>query len=447
MNNGQFRVLKFHFALALIFSSIAVCAPIAICTPIAGQDLQKRIDDKNGASAADFWIYNDINKAREIALKENKPMFVTFRCVPCANCKAFDAEVAKGNEGIAKMAREKFISVRQVEMKGVDLSLFEFDHDLNWAAMFINADGTVYARYGTQSAEGPDAYNSIEGLLTTMNRVLEIHKNYPKNKSILKGKRRSQKPKFALDLPGLKNAEKLALVTTRSNCIHCHTIHDAAHFDAKAKGQFKRDMLWKYPLPDNVGMRIDRITGNTISSVLNDSPAAKSGLKKGDEIKTVNGQLITSIADIQWVLHGLSNQAAKVTVETSKGRQHTISLGQGWKEYDFSWRGSIYSVSPILRVWLPNVEQKRLDALGVDDKHTAFLVKWINNGTKAGKAAIQSGLRYGDVVVELDGKPIKKMNPQQFNTFVKLNYKVGQSLPLTVVRKGKRVKIDLKLVE
>ena len=64
-------------------------------------DLRQRIDDKNG-SAKDFWIYNDISKAKEIAIKENKPMFVTFRCVPCKACQSFDAEVAKGNAKINK---------------------------------------------------------------------------------------------------------------------------------------------------------------------------------------------------------------------------------------------------------------------------------------------------------------------------------------------------------
>src|SRR6185436_11536366 len=107
---------------------------------------------------------------------------------------AFDADVANGNERVRELAQAKFVSVRQVEMKGVDLSQFQFDHDLNWAAMFINADGTVYARYGTQSAEGSDAYNSIDGLINTMNRVLELHAAYPVNKDELVEKR--GKPKL-----------------------------------------------------------------------------------------------------------------------------------------------------------------------------------------------------------------------------------------------------------
>ena len=84
--------------------------------------LRATIKDEN-AKGADLWIYNDIAKAMVEARKQKKPLFVTFRCVPCKDCAAFDAEVAKGNEAVHRLAREKFVSVRQVEMKGVDLSL------------------------------------------------------------------------------------------------------------------------------------------------------------------------------------------------------------------------------------------------------------------------------------------------------------------------------------
>ena len=35
----------------------------------------------------------------------------------------------------------------------------------------------------------------------------------------------------------------------------------------------------------------------------------------------------------------------------------------------------------------------------------------------------------------------------EFNAYIKLNYKVGEKLPLTVLRKGKKKKIEIRLVE
>ena len=88
--------------------------------------LLERLKDEN-ARGTDLWIYNNLQGAMAEAKRTGKPIFVTFRCVPCHACKAFDAEVAKGQNVIRELAEKHFISLRQVEMKGVDLSLFQFD--------------------------------------------------------------------------------------------------------------------------------------------------------------------------------------------------------------------------------------------------------------------------------------------------------------------------------
>ena len=161
--------MKTLFATLLI--TLALNTPAAKPPPL----LDRLKDDH--ARGQKQWIYNDFQKAVTEAKRTGKPIFVTFRCVPCEACESFDAEVAKNNQRIKQLADKHFVSLRQVEMKGVDLSQFQFDYDLSWAAMFINADGTVYGRYGTQSAAGPDAYNSVESLEKTMRRVLTVHES------------------------------------------------------------------------------------------------------------------------------------------------------------------------------------------------------------------------------------------------------------------------------
>ncbi len=434
-------------------SLLAILVFILPIVPAFGQEdnlaekLRETLKDEH-AKGTDLWIYNNIDLARKQAKKENKPIFVTFRCVPCKSCSAFDATVAKGSERIDQLAREQFVSIRQVEMKGVDLSQFEFDYDLNWAAMFINADGTVYARYGTQSAEGPDAYNSIEGLAATMRRVLELHKNYPENKAELKGKRGGSKPyKTALEMPGLENKEKRRGPTTRANCIHCHNIHDAQNLHAQETGQFTRDMLWRYPLPENVGLLIDADHGRKVKKVEPGSPADRAGIQVGEEITHINGQVITSIADMQWALNPLPNTDTEVKLTASETGEHTLKLAKGWKVTDISWRGSIWSVQPRLRVWTPKLTEAERKERGLPAEQSALLVKWINVGTPAGRSARDAGLKEGDVIVGLDGKPLGDWTPAQFNVHIKLNYEVGDTLPLTIRRGNQTRKVNFKLVE
>lgn len=430
------------FRLSFGMLTLIGCASISF----ADEPLRERLKDANGVRS-DVWVYNDIAQAREEARKQNKPVFVTFRCVPCKDCAAFDADVANGNERVREFAKEKFVSVRQVEMKGVDLSQFQFDHDLNWAGMFINADGTVYARYGTQSAEGSDAYNSIEGLLNTMNRVLELHANYPANKAELEGKLGKPKPMSnALDMPGMRNREKYAKQTQRDNCIHCHNIHDAEHFHALETGTWSIEQMWKYPLPDNLGLRIDRKSGVRISEVVNGSAAESAGVEAGEDVLRMNGQRITSIADMQWVLHHLPNTDGQVDMETSRSGKHTLPLKAGWRKTDFSWRGSMWNCPPRLQVWMPPVSDEVRTKLGLPESNTALEVRWINREGPGGEQAFQDGLREKDVIVALDGKPFQ-LDTRQFQMHVKLNYKVGDTLPLTVDRAGERKEIELKLVE
>ncbi len=336
--------------------------------------LREKLQDEH-AVGADGWIYNDIARGFAEAKRTGKPLFVTFRCVPCKDCEGFDAEVAKGSELIQQIAAESFVPVRQVEMKGVDLSEFQFDHDLNWAAMFLNADGTVYARYGTQSAAGADAYNSIQGLANTMRRVLALHEHYPVNEAELEGKRGADKPyQTALEMPGLRNKDKLKGETARNNCIHCHMIHDAENLAAYENGTFNDDLLWRYPLPENIGVAINPQSGVRIMKVLAGSVAEKAGLKAGEDVTHVNGQAITSIADIQWVLHGLKNAGDRVTVRTDKTGEHQLQLAQGWKKNDISWRGSLWSLPPKFPVWMPPIDEAQRKSLKVPDDETPLLV-------------------------------------------------------------------------
>jgi serine protease Do len=434
-------------AIVCLWGAMQPAAPAPAADPEPeAQRLQEAIADEHGRGA-EAWIYNNLAAGMEAAKAQNKPLFVTFRCVPCAACKAFDAEVAGGSELVQQVAREKFVSVRQVEMKGVDLSLFQFDHDLNWAAMFINADGTVYARYGTQSAEGPDAYNSIAGLLKTMERVLELHENYPANKEALAAKRAKQKPYHtALDMPGMERQASLRELTTRENCIHCHMIHDAENRHAYETGTFSRDMLWRYPLPENIGLQIDPESGIRIARVEEGSPADEARLAAGEDVTHMNGQPMTSIADMQWVLHQLANAEAGVAVTGSRSGTRTLQLGPGWKQSDISWRGSLWSVQPKLRVWAPPAEDAERRKLRIPEGEGALEVRWINAGQPGGKAARDAGLKEGDVIVKVGGQPVDE-TPNRFSLHIKLNYEVGQSLPLTVLRDGKPVKLDVPLVE
>jgi S1-C subfamily serine protease len=106
----------------------------------------------------------------------------------------------------------------------------------------------------------------------------------------------------------------------------------------------------------------------------------------------------------------------------------------------------MWALSPKLRVWTPAVSAEERKKLGINEEDSALLVKWINQDSPGGRSALKSGLREGDIIVEAAGKPIRS-TPTQFNMYLKLTYKVGDELPLVVLRNGERRNIRVRLVE
>ena len=73
------------------------------------------------------------------------------------------------------------------------------------------------------------------------------------------------------------------------------------------------------------------------------------------------------------------------------------------------------------------------------------MVEWINTNSSEGGKARDAGLRTGDFIIAVDGKPMGNMTSREFSSHVKLNYKPGQILPVTLWRNGKRIEFKWPL--
>ena len=241
---------------------------------------------------------------------------------------------------------EQFVRVRMVQGNGMDLSLFQFDYDLTFAAFFMNADKTIYGRFGTRAEYENAAKDiSIEGFKQALEAALALHEGYPENKAVLAGKTGPEPIKKTPEaFPALLRYSATLDFDSRINqqCIHCHQIGEAQReihwYDRKP---IPDEVLYPFPMPNVLGLHFSPKHRAKISKIESGSAAEKDGFRRADEILTLDGQPIISVADVQWVLHRSSeNTTLPATIDRHGEEVNlTLTLNSGWQQgTDISWR-------------------------------------------------------------------------------------------------------------
>ena len=171
--------------------------------------------------------------------------------------------------------------MRLVKANELDLAQFQFDYDLTFAVLFMNADRTIYGRYGTRSSiENAEQNMSIEGLAATLRGILEIHERG--DEVDLSGKQpltsEYQTPDDLPSLAGKFESELDYQGAVAKSCLHCHQIQDAQREVYRAAGQPIPDrLLFPHPHPSVIGLVMDPGTKATVQEDVRGSPAERAG--------------------------------------------------------------------------------------------------------------------------------------------------------------------------
>src|SRR5882672_10326765 len=301
-----------------LFAAAVVCLAVA-AGPQEKDKLREALKD---TELKGTWIYDDLNAGVAEAKKSGKPLMVVLRCVPCVTFKGFDKQVASREDAELAALMDKFVCVRIVQGYGLDLSFFQFDYDLNWAVVLMNADRAIYGRYGSKAGEKGKAERvSIEGLRKALEAALDFHQGWPANAKDFSAKIGPAVTwKTPEAIPDMKNRPNAVPADgSRAKCVHCHMVREAEIWSLRSGGQPVSDaLLWAYPMPDAVGLSLDLKERATVKSVAPGSPAEKGGFKAGDAIVRLQGQPILSVADVQWVLHN-ARTPCRIEAELDRG--------------------------------------------------------------------------------------------------------------------------------
>jgi S1-C subfamily serine protease len=293
---------------------------------------------------------------------------------------------------------------------------------------FLSADEKVYARYGGRDARGPDERQSLEGLRYTMQSVLDMH--------------RRPDPAFAPRVEGPpKYLTQLAGGFRARGCYHCHQVKEIMNNSLMRTGKWSRDLVYRYPLPDNVGMLLEVDRGNVVRAVTPDSPAARAGLRPGDVVRRLAGVPVHSQADAQFALDR-APQTGEIALRWQRGdetRDGTLALVEGWRKGDLGWRPSLHRLVPSLPLYGKDLTAAEKQSLDLPAKRLVFRHKAdVHPRMKA------AGVRAGDVILGVDGKALEGMDVD-LQEHVRRQYLVGDRITLNVLREGQRVDLPLTL--
>ncbi len=436
-------------AVLLILASSASAAPPNV------RD-QKVRADKAKVEAEGFWIYNDLAKGFEQAKATGKPLVVVFRCIPCEECVKLDDELVD-TDPVIKPLLEKYVCVRIVGANGLDLSLFQFDTDQSFAVFLLNADKTIYGRFGTRSHRTEWVGDvSLAGMAKALQKGLELHGAYPANRDALAGKRGpAMEVASPEQYPALKEKYTASLNyegNVVQSCIHCHQIGDAQREFYWKQGQpVPESVMFPAPHPGVVGLTLDPKECATIAGVQPGSAADKAGLKEGDTIESFSGQPLVSIADVQWVLHRAPAQGGVLkgnVLRDGKATAVALPLAPGWKRAgDLSWRSSSWGLrrTTLGGLALEALSDSERTAAAVPEGQMAQRVKHVGKfGAHA--AAMKAGLLQGDVLVSYDGRTGFEREADIFFHAV-TQRKIGDKVALQVRREGQMKEFTIPLQE
>lgn len=425
-------------ALFIFTSSLILASPVTAAerTPL-GQAL-------NDIQTAAHWIYDDFPRAVAEAKAANKPLLVVVRCVPCPPGKTLDEQVMRPDQELAAIEKQ-FVCVRVIQANSLDLNVFQYDFDMSWAALFLNADMIVYGRYGSRNASGKDSSDgllSVQAFYKAAERALKLHASYPGNKAELAGKQSSQ-AEYATprQIPGL--TERPALAGERRECIHCHMVKEFALRARWQDGRLSLADLWVYPLPANLGITTDLDDGLAITAVKDGSPAGQADVAAGDKLVSINGQPLISLADIQWALHRAPAEGKLEVKVNRRGstQARSIVLPAEWKKSDIAWRASSwYGLRQGFKVeLLPDGERQ---SRGIAAGQMALVVKGLF-GQNAAKVK-EAGVAMNDVIVAVDGQTAAKTE-SEFLTDLRLKHGPKDSVKFTLLRGSERREVTIPM--
>lgn len=377
------------------------------------------------------------------AKSTGRPLFVTFRCLPCKQCADFDQDVLEGSPALTPLLR-RFITVRLTDANDLDLNVFPAtgfqDFDLSWWGYFLSPQGNVYGIFGGRDHISDTTRISEAALVQTLQRVLAHHYDPRRESWNIDGPEADLRltSRGPTKLDGYDSWARKKPWAANQDCLHCHQVVEMLRQPVIDAGTFnaERDLgIW--PLPENVGLKLDRDHGLRITEIEQDNPAAVAGLQAGDVLAAAGGRRLFGQADFRGVLHRHANPSGTIDVHWWRDAHlmsATLQLESGWRRTVLDWRASVSggNIGAHPGFAWPNKGPRKASIDG-----GMSIRPWLGNDHKRW-AAYAAGLRENHIIVAVDGQS-PDLHGRSFLVWFRLRHEPGDEVTLTL-REGKSLR-------
>ncbi len=209
-------------------------------------------------------------------------------------------------------------------------------------------------------------------------------------------------------------------------------------------------------------LKLSAVRGVVVMDVEPSSPAAKAGLKDNDVIMQYDGQTVEGTVQFRRLVRE-TPAGRTVTLETSRNgvtQNISVDLGDRSAFFEKKMKGKMRDFDNALAFSMPNpdfsfsmpVMEGRSPLLGIGAEDlsgqlgnyfgvpdgTGILVREVRPGMAAEKA----GLKAGDVIIKVDGKPVHTLADLRTQLRDKTDQK---SVNLGILRKGAEMKVTVTI--
>jgi membrane-associated protease RseP (regulator of RpoE activity) len=280
-----------------------------------------------------------------------------------------------------------------------------------------------------------------------------LHRNYPHNRAALTGKQAAAAPfQSPVEIPELAAKYKRELDWEGKlvqSCVHCHQIGDALRsFHRAQKKPVPSDLIYPMPPPETIGLTLAADQRARVAAVAPGTPAATAAIRPGDDLVSVNGQPIISVADVAWALHRGPETGSLPLVVRRHGTEHTlrVDLPAGWRtQSDISRRVGTWQMRAMTSGGLVledlSDDERRRRGLSLDS--LALLVKSVGQYGKHA-AARNAGFKKDDVLIEFAGLAERLTEGQLIGRLLQ-NYPAGTRVRVMARRGEETVTLTMPM--